>query len=411
MPGAWLSLTGDPDAWRSIELAEGDYVEFVPYDSTHVKQGTVLARFDKVSRRVRTGQWTEVTFLAASDEHLDSGAGKDDHRQFELHFCSGAQRQCRESKRGRARDFHTDKFRTVLLGELADKKIEWISRSPHHKFVKEEIARLSGDHHGESHPDAGPSRPNSSFADAGPDLGPAGTGDDVLANLSALEKELGEGPTGRKRKAEAGRAAKAETPVGDTPKKEKRKKKKRVLTRDKAQVVATRRGLEKGKTLRRTRPRARRLAIPPRRRSGTRPRRRRKRRRRRSSERSAKQTVHPLESEPRSRMAAVSIEQLVTRRVGFSRCPFLAGRHEPSASTEGVLPKKPGRLAARLLQRMKASRLGSQGGRGVVTTHEPSIDQNSSAIEQLGLDDPGPHSPRADDGQADARDQNPRPRA
>ncbi|CAE7430630.1 unnamed protein product, partial [Symbiodinium pilosum] len=104
----------------------------------------------------RTGQWTE-----------------DNNWQFELRFCACAQRQCRESKRGRARDFRTDKFRTVALGDLADKKNEWVARSPRNKYV--EMARLSGD---------------CRF-----DLGDA-----VLANLSAVEKELGERPTRRKGK-------------------------------------------------------------------------------------------------------------------------------------------------------------------------------------------------------------------
>ena len=73
----------------------------------------------------RTGQWTEVAFWA-SDERLswwlDSGLGEDNNWQFELRFCACAQRQCRESKRGRARDFREGKFRTVALGDLADKK-------------------------------------------------------------------------------------------------------------------------------------------------------------------------------------------------------------------------------------------------------------------------------------------------
>ena len=103
----------------------------------------MLARLDKVGRRTRTGQWTEVTFLAASDERLvwwlDSRAGKDDNWEFKLHFCAVCQRQCRESRRGRARDFHTDKFRTVTLGDLADKKLEWVTRGPHHKYVKDEM--------------------------------------------------------------------------------------------------------------------------------------------------------------------------------------------------------------------------------------------------------------------------------
>ena len=48
MPGAWLSPTGGPDAWKGTDLSVGDYIKFVPYDNTHVRQGTMLARLDKV---------------------------------------------------------------------------------------------------------------------------------------------------------------------------------------------------------------------------------------------------------------------------------------------------------------------------------------------------------------------------
>ena len=95
--------------------------------------------------------------------------------------------------RGRARDFHTDKFRTVTLGDLAGKKLGWVTRGPHRKYVKDEIARLSGDHQGEGRPEAGPSRPGLAFADAGAGLGDPGAEDDVQKNLAALEKELAEG--------------------------------------------------------------------------------------------------------------------------------------------------------------------------------------------------------------------------
>ena len=80
MPGPWLSASADPEAWSSYSLAEGDYIEFGAYDTLNVKQGTVLCRIDKLEDRTKNGQWTEVTVLAVSDDHLlwwmEYGGGK-----------------------------------------------------------------------------------------------------------------------------------------------------------------------------------------------------------------------------------------------------------------------------------------------------------------------------------------------
>ena len=66
-------------------------------------------------------------------------------------------------------------------------------------------------------------------------IAPAGQGDegkhDVLTKLSQLEKEIGDGPAGRKRKPEGKEPATAETPKGEDSNKEKKKKTGRVLTR------------------------------------------------------------------------------------------------------------------------------------------------------------------------------------
>ena len=146
---AWLIPHGDPDAWRSTELAVGDYVEFVAYDNTYVHQGTVVACLDKVEDQTRRGQWAEATFLAVSDEHLtwwlDHRQGKDKNWQFEVHFCIQARHACQENRRGRTFDLHTDRFRVLILGDLTDKRIECVAQDPRQKFVKEESQRLSGD--------------------------------------------------------------------------------------------------------------------------------------------------------------------------------------------------------------------------------------------------------------------------
>ena len=98
-------------------------MEFGAYVS-NVEQGTVLCRVDKVEDRTKNGQWTEVTALTVSDDHLlwwtEHGGGKDEQWQFELHLCKGVARSCRQGRQGRGLDFHSDRFRHVPLGDGGD---------------------------------------------------------------------------------------------------------------------------------------------------------------------------------------------------------------------------------------------------------------------------------------------------
>ena len=213
---AWLTPHGDPDAWRSTELAVGDYVELVAYDNTYVRQGTVVARLDKVEGQTWRGQWAEETFLQVSDEHLtwwlDHRQGKDENWQFEVQ----AQHACQENRRGRTFDLHTDRFRVLILGDLADKRIECVAQGPRQKFVKEESQRLSGDHQGEPNPDAAPSRSGLAFEDEG--AAGHGRGNEVWSKLTELEKQLEQGKAGRKRKTDDAEPAKAEVLMGKVSK-------------------------------------------------------------------------------------------------------------------------------------------------------------------------------------------------
>ncbi|CAE6969390.1 unnamed protein product [Symbiodinium sp. CCMP2592] len=77
-------------------LQTGDYIEYCAYDTSHTRQGTVVARIDNVSG--------------------------DENWEYELHVCKAQARQCRQSKRGRGHDFHTDKYRVLTLGDLADEE-------------------------------------------------------------------------------------------------------------------------------------------------------------------------------------------------------------------------------------------------------------------------------------------------
>ena len=108
----------------------------------------------------------------------------------------------------------------VTLGDLAVKKIKWIAKSPHQRYVKDEVSRVAGgDEPGGPNASPSTSRPGLAFGKAAAGIGDEGK-DDVLAKLSQLEK----------RKPEAKETATVKTPKGEDSKKEKKIKKGRVLT-------------------------------------------------------------------------------------------------------------------------------------------------------------------------------------
>ncbi|CAE7038055.1 unnamed protein product [Symbiodinium sp. CCMP2592] len=205
MPGPWVSASSDPEAWASLAPNVGDYLEFVAYDSGLTKQGTVLARVDAVSERTGKGQWMEITILATSDDHLSwwltDGGGKDDHWQFELHLCKTTERSCKQPKRGRGMDFHSDKVRTITIGDLADRKIDWVKKGKHKKYVDEEVARMSGDL--PTGKEAVGSRDQATLGfDEGHRLPPPDKSaeDDALRGLTQLEADLASPKKAKKKK-------------------------------------------------------------------------------------------------------------------------------------------------------------------------------------------------------------------
>ncbi|CAE7668538.1 unnamed protein product [Symbiodinium sp. CCMP2592] len=238
MPGPWISAATDPDGWDSIALTEGDYVEFQAYDSSHCRQGNVLARIDKLSDRTKDGLWAEATFVAVSDEHLqwwlDKGDGRNDAWQFEIHFCRSSQRACRQSRRGRGRDFHTDRFRLLTYGDLTGKKVDWLKTSPSKKYVEEELQRLANLPTGKDKGGNGAAGAGLGFGEALLPQPDPSEGDEALKGLADLEKEIGQGKPGRRKGAEKCKGLPPKGEAADREDTEVKKKKKKKRKRDEA---------------------------------------------------------------------------------------------------------------------------------------------------------------------------------
>ena len=123
----------DPEGWRGTTLHVGDYVEFACYDTSHCRQGAVPARLDCLNEKTRDGKWAEVSFIAASDEHL----------RWWLNTRDGAEDAWRStsvpvpSARAAGPDEAVLAHSQVLRGDRGRDGI------PAKKYVEEELQRLS----------------------------------------------------------------------------------------------------------------------------------------------------------------------------------------------------------------------------------------------------------------------------
>ena len=243
MPGPWICPGTDPDGWDGTQLHEGDYVEIACYDTSHCRQGTALVRLDRLAEKSKRGQWAEASFIAVSDEHLrwwlDSGEGQADAWQFEVHFCPTGQRGCREGKRGRGKDFHTDRFRVVTVGDLTNKKIDWLKSSPSKKYVEEELQRLSDLPTGKAADDGGGGAGGLGFDEQHLPPADPSEGHEALKGLTELEKEIGRGRQARKRQ---GTPERERAPTGEKPKEAQKEKKKLKKKKRKKNEDATAQG-------------------------------------------------------------------------------------------------------------------------------------------------------------------------
>ena len=148
MPGLWIHLGDNPDFYESFTLEKGSYVETNLYDGSHEEQGKGLWRIVAADARRKEGLWTTAKLLAVSDPHLhwwhSEGPGKEASHEFNLHFCTTVEKECTKTKGRPTHEFHTDYFRTLDASDLTGSKVSWFRHPPAAADVALEVTKLTG---------------------------------------------------------------------------------------------------------------------------------------------------------------------------------------------------------------------------------------------------------------------------
>lgn len=148
MPGLWVHLGDNPEFYDTFTLGKGTYVETNLYDNSHEEQGKGLWRIVSSEARKKEGMWTIAKLLAVSDAHLHwwvaEGPGKEAAREFNLHFCTNVEKDCTKTKRKPSHEFHTDYFRLLDASDLTASKVAWFRQPPAAEDIDLEVAKLTG---------------------------------------------------------------------------------------------------------------------------------------------------------------------------------------------------------------------------------------------------------------------------
>lgn len=128
MPGPWIGSGENPGFAAKRDWESGEYFECQMYDSGRAAQGKALWRVIMVGERTH-GLWLTATLIAVEDAHLkwwlDEGPGKTQRREFFIHICAADTKGCRGHEAKDPFAFHTDCIRMLEAADLVNRRAAW----------------------------------------------------------------------------------------------------------------------------------------------------------------------------------------------------------------------------------------------------------------------------------------------
>ena len=138
-PSMWLGGAIDRAAWYRHKFKEGQVIEASIRDDGGKAQGTVLLRVLHHEETLATGHVFQAEYISASDSHyrwwMCEGAGKPFKTKAVYHSCEGNCHDCSYT-RGRVRLIHLEQFRVIGSKEWAAKVPDWAFKGPPKKDVE-----------------------------------------------------------------------------------------------------------------------------------------------------------------------------------------------------------------------------------------------------------------------------------
>eukprot|EP00438_Fugacium_kawagutii_P014987 Skav210165 [mRNA] locus=scaffold5301:46312:49159:- [translate_table: standard] len=151
MPGPWIVGKENPGFIAGLPWPEGSIWEVHTYGGDGKAQGRLLVEVLESPEQDKNGKWNEVLVVCIEDVHLawwfESGAGKKLDYTIRLHGCLGEFKKCKAVNARSSKDFHTDQVRNMDWDDVRHRRSAWWL-SKHNKKSFEEWRRVRLAEHG-----------------------------------------------------------------------------------------------------------------------------------------------------------------------------------------------------------------------------------------------------------------------
>lgn len=134
MPKPWIRLPEDRDVLSDWRFRPGDLLEVRMWSDSGDPQGSCLFELLEEGLRATSGYLLRLRYIAASDQYLQwwftEGEGADLRDKGTLHLCGRGYDDCpyeEDDEEDECFIGHSDQFRPVSLGDVTEKKIQWLN--------------------------------------------------------------------------------------------------------------------------------------------------------------------------------------------------------------------------------------------------------------------------------------------
>ena len=127
MPGPWIVGGHNPGYLADQPYQAGSAIEFIAYDDKPAAQGRVLATVEDTIDRDGHGCWLDIQIRCVEDDDLvwwlGKGPGSKYKGRFQLHLCHEQVAKCRRITKKEIVQFHTDSLRTVTALDIKNRVV------------------------------------------------------------------------------------------------------------------------------------------------------------------------------------------------------------------------------------------------------------------------------------------------
>lgn len=129
MPGPWVAGSDNPGFLSTMNWSIGEIFELFTYDTSGERQGKLLIEVSDVEAKSRAGRWVEAQVICIEDDSLAwwfrHGPGKKLEYGISLHVCHGPTERCKEVNARKMNEFHTDVIRHLELEDIKKRRVTW----------------------------------------------------------------------------------------------------------------------------------------------------------------------------------------------------------------------------------------------------------------------------------------------